>query len=84
MNEEQKHILNHYQHIWDTYKQANYMSNLGIHQLKELAILHKQLFKDLPAPNLYCKTCVIDMFKNLFNLYNQCLNQTQENTKETI
>jgi len=84
MDERQQAILLHYQNIWDTYKQANYMTNLGVHQLKELAALHRELFKELPYPNLYCKTCVIDMFKNLYNLLLQCQNQDQTKQKETI
>ncbi len=68
MTERQEAILLHYQCIWDTYKQANYMQNLDIRQLKEIASLHRELYPELPYPNLYCKTCIIDMFKNLYNL----------------
>ena len=68
MTENQKNIVKHYQQVWDNYKLAGYMSNLDIYQLRELGKLHQELYKELPLPNLHCKTCVIDMFKNLFNL----------------
>jgi hypothetical protein len=44
------------------------MSNMDIYQLRELAQVHRELYKELPYPNLHCKACIIDMFKNLFNL----------------
>ena len=68
MTERQEAILLHYKFIWETYKQAQYMQNLDIRQLKEIASLHRELYPDLPYPNLYCKACIIDMFKNLYNL----------------
>jgi hypothetical protein len=68
MNEQQQRIIKHYQQVWDNYKIAGYMSNLDIYQLRELGGVHKELYSELPFPNLHCKTCIIDMFKNLFNL----------------
>jgi hypothetical protein len=68
MNEQQERIIKHYQQVWDNYKIAGYMSNLDIYQLRELGGVHKELYSELPFPNLHCKTCIIDMFKNLFNL----------------
>jgi hypothetical protein len=68
MTEQQQRIIKHYQQVWDNYKIAGYMSNLDIYQLRELGGVHKELYSELPFPNLHCKTCIIDMFKNLFNL----------------
>ena len=68
LTDQQKHIIKHYQQVWDNYNLAGYMSNLDIYQLRELAGVHRELYTDLPFPNLHCKACIIDMFKNLFNL----------------
>ena len=68
LTQAQKHTIQHYQPVWDNYKLAGFMSNMDIYQLRELAQVHRELYKELPYPNLHCKACIIDMLKNLFNL----------------
>ncbi len=61
-------ILLKYLPIWKHFKKNSTILNISHAQLKELEYVYIEIF-NVRGVNLTCKDCIADMFKRLFNQF---------------
>lgn len=68
----QMEALKPYEHIWRNYQRESCIPNLDHPKKVSLETVYKEVFQR-GGINLYCPHCILDMIRDLFNLYDRTI-----------